>query len=97
MEGITLVETETLNQLIGEVRDMKAFVAKAAYELSESKKPYLSVTEAMQFTGFGKSWVMENKHLIGYSTVGGCLRFKRKDIEAYMEANYFKAKINRRG
>jgi hypothetical protein len=96
MEGITLVETETLKTLITEVQHMRSVVVTTLTELYEAKSPYLTVSQAMQITGFGKTWLMANKQDIGYSSVGGCIRFKRKDVEAYMEANYFKSKTTRR-
>ncbi|MBB6109763.1 Helix-turn-helix domain-containing protein [Mucilaginibacter lappiensis] len=96
MEGISLVETETLQALIGEVKGLRSVVMSTISELAEARKPYLTVNEAMEITGFGKTWLMANKQDIGYSSVGGCIRFKRKDVEAYMEQNYFKTKSSRR-
>lgn len=51
----------------------------------------------MELTGFSSKWVNDNKHLIRFSTVGGCLRFKRTDVEQLIEENYFKAqRVGRR-
>lgn len=33
--------------------------------------------------GVSRSWVYENKHLIGYYQVGTAVRFERADVEAY--------------
>jgi excisionase family DNA binding protein len=96
MQGVTLVESQVLENLIGEVQGLRSVVLSTLKELSETKKPYLTVSEAMELTGFGKTWLMANKQDIGFSSVGGCIRFKRKDVEAYMEANYFKTKSPRR-
>ncbi|SFS58685.1 helix-turn-helix domain-containing protein [Mucilaginibacter polytrichastri] len=96
MEGITIIETAIFNRLIDKVDALEEFVTKTATELSEAKNPYLKVKEAMKLTGFSKTWLMSNKEAIGYASVGGCLIFKRKDLEAYMEANYFKTKSPRR-
>jgi len=92
MEGITLVETATLQALIFSVEDMKMTVISTLAELKDAKKPYLTSREVMVLTGFGKKWVNDNKQNIGYSLVGGCLRFTRKDVEEYMSQNYFKSK-----
>jgi predicted DNA-binding transcriptional regulator AlpA len=92
MEGLSIVETATLQALIGEVRDMRMVVVSALSELAASKKPYLTVQEVMELTGFSEVWVCNNKQHIGYSNIGRTIRFKRKDVEAYMEANYFKSK-----
>ncbi|WP_183567412.1 helix-turn-helix domain-containing protein [Mucilaginibacter sp. SP1R1] len=96
MEGVTLIETHTLEALINEVRGLKETVVTTISELKETKKPYLTPQDVMQITGFGKTWINDNKQFIGFTTVGGCLRFKRKDVEAYMEQNYFKTKSPRR-
>jgi hypothetical protein len=92
MKGISLVETKILQALIFSVEDMKMTVISTLAELKDTKKPYLTAQDVMELTGFGKTWVTENKQDIGFTTVGGCLRFKRKDVEEYMNQNYFKAK-----
>ena len=92
MEGVSIIETKTLEALIYKVESLQQTVIQTISELKDTKKPYLSAQEVMDITGFGKTWLMANKSDIGYSVVGGCLRFKRKDLEEYMELNYFKNK-----
>jgi hypothetical protein len=94
MDGpnVAIVDNSLLRELIAEIKVMGERVDRITTQLKEAKKPYLNVQELMELTGFGKTWVNDNKHVIGFSTVGGCLRFKRKDVEALMEENYFKAK-----
>lgn len=92
MEGISLVETAALQALIFSVQDLKSTVLSTVEELKAAKKPYLTTHDVMEITGFGKTWVNDNKQDIGFSMVGGCLRFKRKDVEDYMSQNYFKSK-----
>lgn len=89
MEGVSLVETATLNQLISEVRLLAA-------KVNTDNNKYLSSAEAAEMMGFSEVWICNNKQNIGYSTIGKSIRFKVKDIEAYMEANYFKTKSPRR-
>jgi predicted DNA-binding transcriptional regulator AlpA len=96
MQGVSIIETATLEALISEVRDLKDFVAKTASELSDAKKPYLTAQEVMELTGFSIDWVNDHKQDIGYSNIGRTIRFKRKDVEAYMDQNYFKTKSPRR-
>lgn len=92
MEGVTVIETATLQALIGSVEDLKLTVMSTIAELKDSKKPYLTGQELQELTGFGKKWVNDNKQHVGYSMVGGCLRFKRSDVIEFMEQNYFKTK-----
>lgn len=95
MNGVSIVETHTLEALINEVRDMREFVKQTAAELSDTRKPYLSTQEVMQLTGFSLDWVNDHKSDIGFSNVGRTIRFKRKDVEAFMELNYLKSKTRR--
>ena len=92
MNGVSLIETETLQALIGSVEDLKLTVMSTIAELKDAKKPYLTGQDLQELTGFSKTWVNDNKQDIGYSIVGGCLRFKRSDVNEYMEKNYFKSK-----
>lgn len=95
MEGVSLVETKVLQALIGSISELKDTVMSTVAELKDAKKPYLTANELMEMTGFGKTWVNDNKHIIGFSTIGGCLRFKRKDVVEFMEENYYKLKVNK--
>jgi len=90
--GLVLVDKSVIIELIDQVKGLRDTVVSTAAELKDSKKPYLTAQELMEFTGFGKTWVNDNKQDIGFSIIGGCLRFKRKDVEDFMNSNYFKAK-----
>jgi predicted DNA-binding transcriptional regulator AlpA len=61
--------------------------------LSGKLKPYLTSKEVTEILGFNEDWLSLNKQFIGYSKIGGALRFKRADVEEYIEKNYHK--INR--
>lgn len=96
MEGVSIVETATLLNLISTVERLEKTVTGTLAVLKDTQKPYLSSQEVMEITGFGKRWLNDNKQDIGFSTVGRCLRFKRKDLEEYMSQNYFKTKKPKR-
>lgn len=90
MEGLTVFETEAVYELLTEIKAMRLQVQEMHAELKEAKKPYISAQELMELIGFGKKWVNDNKQHIGYSMVGGCLRFKRSDVIEFMDSNYYK-------
>jgi len=92
MEGVTIVETKALQSLIRQIESLQETVLRSLDELKELKKPYLNVAETMELTGFSKSWVNNNKAKIGFCSVDGSIRFKRADVEAFMNLNYFKSK-----
>lgn len=95
MNGVTIIETETLNELFTRLTNLEKTVTETISELKEAKKPYLNSEEVMELVGMGKSWLNENKAKIGYSTLGSHLRFKRKDVEEFIEANYFKIQVKK--
>lgn len=95
MEGVSIVPTETLQALIGSVERLELTVMSTIAELKEAKKLYLTAQDLMEITGFSKTWVNDNKQLVGFSMVGGCLRFKRADVLDFMDKNYCKAKKSR--
>ena len=92
MDPVTFVDAVTLQNLISKIDLLSRQVNQIAKELKAAKKPYLTSAELMELTGFKKDWINDNKQDIGYSMVGGRLRFKREDVEEYMHRNYFKAK-----
>jgi len=90
MNGVTIIETEVLNRLIATVETMHSQMSAIADQMHSHTKPYLSVTDVCAFTGFGKTWVNDNKADIGFSSIGAAIRFKRADVVSFMDANYFK-------
>lgn len=92
MEGVSIVSTEILSSLISKIDMMGAQVEQITEELKQTKKPYLTAQEVMDITGFSRDWVTDHKHDIGCSTKGGKLIFKRKDLEAFIEEDYYKSK-----
>lgn len=92
MEGVTIIETETLNKLISRIDRLENEIMHAIEKMNDSNRKWLTSREVMIETGFGKTWLNDNKHVIGCSVIGGCLRFKRSDVDAFIEANYFKVK-----
>jgi excisionase family DNA binding protein len=92
MKGVTIIETETLNALIGSIEDLKHTVLSTIAELKTLKDPYMTTQEVAAYTKFGKKWVQDNKDKIGRSMPGNHCRFKRSDVEAFMEDGYYKIK-----
>jgi len=92
MDAVSIVNSELLNNLISKIDIMGAHVEQITEELKQTKKPYLTAQEVMEITGFSRDWVTDHKHDIGCSTKGGKLIFKRKDLEAFIDEDYYKAK-----
>jgi hypothetical protein len=90
MEGVSIVPTETLQALIFEIQDLKMTVMSTIAELQESKSPYMNSRQVMEITSNGKTWLNDNKDLIGFSKKNGRLRFKRSDVIEFIESGYHK-------
>lgn len=91
MQGVTIIETQTLQALISKIETLQDIVLSTISELKDSRKPYLNSQEVMQLLDRGHSWLNDNKDKIGYSKRTGTLLFKRTDVEAFIESDYFKA------
>ena len=92
MNGVTIIETEALNALFAKIETMSDQFNQIAQELKESKSPYMNSKQVMEITGHGKTWLNDNKHLIGFSKDNGQLKFKRSDVIEFMESGYYKKK-----
>lgn len=92
MEGVSIVESSVLNKLIYEIQTLGERVEKMAKEQEESKSPFMNSKQVMDMMIKGKTWLNDNKQRIGFSKKGGQLIFKRSDVVAFMENDYFKVK-----
>lgn len=90
MEAVVIVERSVLEKLISEIGEMKSQVREIAKERNDLAKPLMTVKEVCEFLGKGSTWLDANKEKIGFTRAGGELRFRRKDVEAYLEEGYFR-------
>lgn len=88
MNGLTIIETEVLSGIFKKLEKIEAFVK----ETETAKKPWMSLKEVCEYMGKGSTWVDMNKASIGFTKAGGEIRFKRKDVDAYLESRYYKSK-----
>jgi hypothetical protein len=89
---VAIISNELLEALISKIDSLDAYVNQLKTELDAKSKPYLSTQDLMELTGFSSKWVIDNKSKIGFTEIGNQLRFKRKDVEQFMEQNYIKPK-----
>jgi len=91
MNGITIIETETFQSLIDVVNRTNDLIAEIA-SASKVEDKYLTVAEALEYVGFGKTWLNERADKIGYYQAGTDRRFKRADLDAYMAKHFIQRK-----
>ena len=88
MEGVTIIETKVLQDLIAAIKSMEATVEK---ELMRNSEPYLTTEDVCRLLKKSKNWVMLHKAELGFSKRTGTLLFKRKSIDEFIEEDYFKS------
>lgn len=88
MEGVTILETKDVDRLVNQLSKVEELIKG----LQENNKPWMSLKEVCEYMGKGSTWVDLNKGVIGFTKAGGEIRFKRKDVDAYLESRYFKSK-----
>lgn len=67
-------------------------VFKAVTAPVKETDKWMSMEEVVEYTGFSRTWVMHRKNKIGCFSDGKGLRFKKSNVDKYMEANSFKVK-----
>lgn len=90
MGPVTIIETELLDKIFASVSKLESRVTEMYSELKESKKQFLSVSEACEYLGKASTWVYQNKANIGFSKIGNDILFKRSDLDDYIERSYYK-------
>ncbi|WP_316745147.1 helix-turn-helix domain-containing protein [Pedobacter antarcticus] len=90
MEGVTVIETKVLQNLIGSIEDLKITVSSKISELDGINDKYLTISDVMDLTGLSRSTVDKFRDSIGFTNSGNCVRFKRSDVIEFMDRNYYK-------
>lgn len=90
MEGVVIFPQSQAESLVEKV---DAFFNALQIMQLNKQEVYLTLKQVCDKTGFSPKWVHLNKEKIGFCKVGSDLRFKRSDVEAFMEANYFKVQL----
>lgn len=86
---VIVIQSEAYNNIMAKI-DAVVNLANEQAAIPEEDR-YMSVDEVCSYVGFGKNWLAERQHVIGYYQDGKDRRFKRKDIDAYMEKHRIKS------
>lgn len=93
MDGVTLIETAAFNKLLDKVDKLESFIQEVVRERNLLLKPLMTVKEVCEYLDKGSTWIDQNKTKIGYTKVGGEIRFRRKDVEDYLASGYFREPV----
>jgi excisionase family DNA binding protein len=89
---VAIIDNHLIETLIAKIERIDTYIHELKADVDTKSKPYLSTQDLMELTGFSSKWVIDNKGKIGFTEIGNQLRFKRKDVEQFMEQNYIKPK-----
>jgi excisionase family DNA binding protein len=90
MEVIT-VESECFKMMLFNIEQTRKMVERLTEELKKAKGDYwMTPDQVAEYTGFKYTWIYERRNDIGCFREGKGLRFKKSNVEKYMEENSFK-------
>ena len=89
MKGLTVLETDELNELRKDIATLKDIFLNVTKEL-KNNDPLMTTVELMDYLKKGSTWVDANKHKIGCSKIGGEWRFRKSVVDAYINNTYHK-------
>lgn len=84
-QEVLQLDNVLLHQLITKIEKVTKVVETLQVELQQKTKPYMTLQEVIDFTGYGKTWVADHKRELGGRKVGGGLRFKRDTVIEFMD------------
>jgi hypothetical protein len=90
MEGVSIVPTNVLQDLITEVKETRAYITKIKEELEIASSKYMTTAQVCKYINKSENWVLLHKHDLGSSKRSGTLLFKRADIDEFINSDYFK-------
>lgn len=92
MEVITM-ESEAWKALIADIEEAKKLTKAMFDKMNDTAQDrWFSPKDAAEYTGFNIAWIKARSAKIGAFQDGKGLRFKKSNVDKYMEKNSFKAK-----
>lgn len=90
---VIVIGSEAWKALIFEIEETRKLTQAMFDKMSDAVQDrWLSPRDAAEYTGFKQSWIKARSAKIGAFQDGMGLRYKRSDIDKYMQKNSFKAK-----
>lgn len=91
---VLTIESGAFQEMRGWIKDLKQTVTELAEENKKLKDNRLmDMNEAMEHTGYGKTWFMAHKEDIGYHQVeGGPIKFYKEDLDKFFKAHKIQRK-----
>ena len=90
MDPVTILDTTTLQMVLSKIESMNSHFEQVAAELKSSQGKWMTINQVVEYTGLSRTTVNLHRDKIGRSDSGNCIRFKRSDVDKFMEAGYYK-------
>lgn len=87
MNGVSIIENEAVSILLKRLDRIEAFIKE-----KDADQKWMTLKEVCEYMRKSSTWVDLNKGAIGFTKAGGEVRFKRSDVDAYLESRYYKSK-----
>lgn len=90
---VIVIGSEAWKALIFEIEETRKLMQVMFDTMNDAASDrWLSPKEAAEYVGFKPAWIKARSAKIGASQDGCGLRFKRSDIDKYMQKHSFKSK-----
>jgi hypothetical protein len=92
MEAVTILPTEQYNALVSKIDTLHGVVLTMGDQLLNATSKWMTTKQVCEHLSKSENWVLLHKHELGCSKRAGTLLFKRADVDAFIESDYFKKK-----
>lgn len=90
---VLIFDSEVVQDLISKLDYITELHKKATVEIVRlNTSRWMTIEEVAEFTGFGIDWVGARQYEIGYFNQGGGRRFRRADVDTYMQRHFIQTK-----
>lgn len=89
MEGVTIIETAVIKELINKIEGLETAIKQATKD-AKVKDPTMTLREVAEYLKKSYGWVVINKHNIGCSNIGGDWLTKQSIVDEYINSTFHK-------
>lgn len=88
-----VLEKKDIEPVFNFMKIQAARIESLTFENFLLKESYMTTQQVLDYTGFAKDWLIARQEDIGYYQDGKEKRFKRADIDEYMNKHRIQRKI----
>jgi tRNA nucleotidyltransferase (CCA-adding enzyme) len=90
MEDVTIVSTKQMQALMYKLESISERIEQMEKDRENSTSVWMTTKQVCIYINKQRTWVMAHKSDLGSSKRAGTLLFKRADIDAFINSDYFK-------